>query len=75
MRVTNPEVSTTLFVIQEERQMREKFLREAQYSRGLPFVFAVYKLTYFINHNCHTYQVPQAMKGTHTCIYLLVLLT
>ena len=42
--------------------MREKFLREAQYSRGLPFVFAVYKLTYFINHSCHTYHVPQAMK-------------
>lgn len=26
--------------------MREKFLREAQYSRGLYFVFAVYKVAY-----------------------------
>ena len=41
----NPEVSNIYFVIQEERQMREKFLREAQYSRGLSFVFIVYKLT------------------------------
>ena len=28
------------FVIQEERQIREKFLREAQYSRGLSFLFS-----------------------------------
>lgn len=42
------------FVIQEERQMREKFLREAQYSRGLYFVFAVYKVAYVLACNILT---------------------